>query len=422
MQLDHERFGRDGFLILRGFLEPDELHELRLGFDVLVQLSQEQSRRERTPDQPIGGAWQAAAQPRVMVDDLVTAETAHVAGWFIGKPLGVSTELLGAKRAGIGSLELMVSAVWDFGATDWHRDYCSNYLAPLAGVQRDLAINGPPYVQWNVALYDDDLFWVIPGSHANPDSEQLKEQLLRDCRGEMPGAFQADLKAGDAIVYAAYMQHQGSPYTSRMRRVIHMGYYDFDKISSFGHHPHWNMDLEFTRHLAPAAREWFEQQAAWTMQCRDQYERIFRTALERDGAAFVRELAAAHPEVSCRMVAVAHLCRMAEKVAGLCGTGAAELSEAERSGFEGGFGEHFWSDMRGRFTPAEADELGKRFAPLTAQMAADRECSNVHYTEVHRNLMGGPGAASPPDFYTRPLRTHYHQMPDLTLDELIATW
>ena len=107
MQLDHERFGRDGFLILRGFLEPDELHELRLGFDVLVQLSQEQSRRERTPDQPIGGAWQAAAQPRVKVDDLVTAETAHVAGWVIGKPLGVSTELLGAKRAGIGSLELM---------------------------------------------------------------------------------------------------------------------------------------------------------------------------------------------------------------------------------------------------------------------------------------------------------------------------
>ena len=55
-------------------------------------------------------------------------------------------------------------------------------------------------------------------------------------------------------------------------------------------------------------------------------------------------------------------------------------------------------------------------------MAADRECSNVHYTEVHRNLMGGTGAASSPDFYTRPLRTHYHQMPDLTLDELIATW
>ena len=50
MQLDRERFMEEGYLVLRGFIEPEELHELRLGFDVLVQLSQEKSRRERTPD------------------------------------------------------------------------------------------------------------------------------------------------------------------------------------------------------------------------------------------------------------------------------------------------------------------------------------------------------------------------------------
>ena len=36
MDLDHDRFMRDGFLILPGFIEAAELHQLRLGFDVLV--------------------------------------------------------------------------------------------------------------------------------------------------------------------------------------------------------------------------------------------------------------------------------------------------------------------------------------------------------------------------------------------------
>ena len=121
------------------------------------------------------------------------------------------------------------------------------------------------------------------------------------------------------------------------------------------------------------------------------------------------------------MVSVAHLCLLAEKISRLCGTRAESLSDAERSGYEGGFGEHFWSDIRGRFTPAEADELGQRFAVLSERMAADRERSNTHYSEVHGRIVGHE-REGPPDFYSRPLRTHYHRMPDLTLEELIASW
>ena len=82
----------------------------------------------------------------------------------------------------VGDLQMMVSAVWDRGATDWHRNYSSNVLAPLEDVQKDMAATGVPYVQWNIATHDDDLFWVVPGSHLKPGSEELKEQLLRDER------------------------------------------------------------------------------------------------------------------------------------------------------------------------------------------------------------------------------------------------
>ena len=157
---------------------------------------------------------------RVKVDDVVTEETAYVAEYYLGKPLDVSTELLRAERVGLGALGLMVSAVWDRGATDWHRDYCSNTLAPLGGVQRDLAVNGSPYVQWNIALYNDDVFWVVPGSHRNPDSEEMRRQLLMDNKLELPGSFQVSLKAGDAIVYAAYILHLAEHVTARRARQL----------------------------------------------------------------------------------------------------------------------------------------------------------------------------------------------------------
>ena len=423
MQLDYDRFMEEGFLILPGFIEPDELHELRLGFDVLVQLSQEKSRRERTPGQPIGGRWHLGGQPRVIVDNVLTGETAYVAEYYLGRPMEVSTELLRAERVGLGQLQLMVSSVVDHGYTDWHRGYDSRSLVPLSGVQRDQVVNGPPYVQWNIALYDDDVFWVVPGSHAKPDSDELTRQLMIDPMSEVPGGYQASLRAGDAIVYASYILHWGSVYTSRMRRVIHPGYYDFDKISSSGHHPHWDMNMSFTQHLSAEARASFEQQAAWTMQCRDLYERVLKTAGARDGESFAAQIAAAHPEESCRMVSVAHFCRMAERIHGMCGSKADQLSEQERGSLEGGYGEHFWTDFRSRFSRKEADELTGPFALMTARMKADQDRSDAHYKEVYRQLnAANDRTAEELNFDSRPLRTHYHEMPDLTLEELVATW
>ena len=419
MQLDHDRFMEDGFLILPGFIG-EELDEMRMGVDVLVQLSQAQARDNRKPDEPIGGKWHAGGQPRVIVERVVTEETAYVADYFRGLPMQVSTELLGATRVGLGQLQVMVSSVLDFGVTDWHRDYTSRVHVPLAGVQMDQAVNGPPYVQWNIALYDDDVFWVVPGSHRNPDSEGLKEQLLRDPKVDVPGSFQANLKAGDAIVYASYMLHWGSPYTSRMRRVIHTGYYDFDKISSFGHHPHYDMDLPFTKVMSAETHAWFEQQVAWTIQCRDLYERLLRTALDKDGEVFAAQVAQAHPEESCRMVTVAHLCRMAEVLERMIGSRYEQLTAEERREAESGYGENFWADFKSRFTREEADALGQRFALMTDRMLADRQRSDDHYTEVHRRLHGDPTAT--PNYESRPLRTHYHEMADLKLDELISSW
>lgn len=319
---------------------------------------------------------------------------------------------------------MLASAVWDSGFSDWHRDYSSNVLAPLAGVQKDMAVNGPPYVQWNIATHDDDLFRVVPGSHVNPDSEELRQQLLLDDRVPQPGAVQADLKAGDAIVYAAYIQHWGSYYSSRMRRVISMGYFDCDKVSSFRGRTHWEMDLEFTRPLSAQTRSNFEQQVAWAMESRDVDERIFEAALAKDGGAFVTVLVSAHPEESCCMVAVAHLCRLAEKIHMLCGSDMQAGTEYQRREAEAIYGDDYWADMKSRYTPEGADGLGSHFALMTERMQADRERSDRECAEFYHRLIGANGSSpkKDPNFESRALRNHYHRMPDLTIEELVASW
>tara|TARA_Y100000588_G_scaffold77561_1_gene80859 strand:- start:99 stop:266 length:168 start_codon:yes stop_codon:yes gene_type:complete len=44
-------------------------------------------------------------------------------------------------------------------------------------MQRDFLENGPDHLQWNITLYDDDVFWVVPGSHIPPNTAPEDRQL-----------------------------------------------------------------------------------------------------------------------------------------------------------------------------------------------------------------------------------------------------
>ena len=113
---------------------------------------------------------------------------------------------------------------------------------------------------------------------------------------------------------------------------------------------------------------------------------------------------------------------MAEKIQKLCGSQADQLSPEQRGAAEGGHSEELWSDFKRRFTPSEADELGRRFAVMSARMKGDRDRSDAYYTELHRKLSGS-NEDGVPNFDTRSLRTHYHEMPkDFTIEDLVSSW
>ena len=95
---------------------------------------------------------------------------------------------------------------------------------PLGGLQKDMLDNhAPGYIQWNISLYDDDVLWVIPGSHARANTAAENAQLEEDNRAPMPGAVQVKLRAGQGVCYTNMIFHWGSNYSSKLRRCIHLG-------------------------------------------------------------------------------------------------------------------------------------------------------------------------------------------------------
>ena len=86
---------------------------------------------------------------------------------------------------------------------------------------RDMAENGPRSVQWNLALFDDDVFWCLvrvwqrfafrrkqsehsvgvvgsqPGSHRQLTPPDVAASIAADPHAPPPGALHVRLKAGD---------------------------------------------------------------------------------------------------------------------------------------------------------------------------------------------------------------------------------
>jgi hypothetical protein len=114
---------------------------------------------------------------------------------------------------------------------------------PLAGVASGFLLNRPSYLQWNIALYDDDVFWVLPGSHLHPPSDAEEADLAATAQltsrfdggnpsktnsGPIGDAVPVRLKAGEGVVYLNCILHWGSDYSPKAkRRTLHFGYRAF---------------------------------------------------------------------------------------------------------------------------------------------------------------------------------------------------
>ena len=247
---------------------------------------------------------------------------------------------------------------------------------------------------------------IVPGSHRRLNTAQENRELLKDPRAPLSSGMQVKLKAGDGVMYINAILHWPSNYTTKLRRVIHLGYRSFGgQLYPYALRSAW--EPSFVKHLSAEAQATFQRFTALAAREDDRIEAFFRAMLEKDVAGFREALAILHPGERERMVGVVLLSKVARKIGTLKRPEVAGLPERERAQ---AVGEQTWgsftsfNNLAQRFTAAEAELLGWRFAPLDAKLQ----------TETEQFVSG---------FQSGPTRYAREEMPaDFDVDEFIASW
>ena len=358
MSVDRDRFLEEGYLILPNVIPQDKLDELRSAYERLVDRQRTVWAQNRRPGAAPGGEWETSPQPRLNIhhtaDHLDETTIAAVDVWLYETTQGVSSELLGVTHAAVTELFLMCNPVRDHGPQHWHRDMYPANTAPLQVFADDIVESGPRYVQWNIPLYDDDVLWVIPGSHVRINTPEEDAGLLRDSRAELPGAVQTHLRAGDGVVYILPILHWPSNYTTKLRRTIHGGF------SARVTYP----DLSFLNYLQPKARETFERWQRRGQEMGPLTEAVLRAAMQGDADAYYAMLDQIHPgrgPKGCALTTV-NFCRTAKRIHYLKQAAAHTVSPTNPSSAAG---------LAEQFTMEEADRLWDAFKGVEAQLLAD---------------------------------------------------
>ena len=280
-------------------------------------------------------------------------------------------------------------------------------MAPLAGLQKDLKENGPKYVQWNIPLYDDNVLWVVPGSHLRLNTEAENRSLSADPRRAVPGGIPVELRAGDAVVYINYLLHWGSNYSAATRRTIHGGH------TIFPYYP----DISFTDYLSPGARADFKRWDGKSAALQDLTEIALREALNGNAGAYFNALEALQPGLGedGKMVLTIYLCKAVlhlqvvkhENADTDADSGPLEgITEdyRQRARSSHSISINWGPQFAQRFTVDEAAALHRRFAILDGKLQAEDE-------------------RFAPGFQARPMRYFFNEMPaDFTLQDFIGSW
>jgi hypothetical protein len=405
MNIDRAQFLEDGYIILRNVIPPDQLDELRAAYEIMVGYQKTICAEQRGPDDPPGGAWEASAQNSVNLGELshrIDSRTAAaVEFWLHENMQGVSSKLLGVEDAGVTEMSMLCNPVHDHGTADhrgWHRDFYPPHCAPLQGYIDDIVENGPRYIQWNLPLYDDEVLWVVPGSHIRLNTDAEDEQLNRDERVPLRGGVQTHLKAGDGVAYILPLLHWGSIYDAKMRRTIHGGFSEFTYYD----------ELVSVEHISANSRDTFmrwDRRGKTTMR---HAESVLRAVIEKDADGYHAGLEKLHPGrgKKGKRQSTIYLSKTAKRIWQLKSPDFDNLPSLERS-----WARHlhpitmYWGEpLADRFSSEEAEILWERFKPVDDALQSPQE-------------QWSPG------FQGGPTRYFFNEIPEgLTVDSFIAGW
>ncbi len=241
-------------------------------------------------------------------------------------------------------------------------------------------------------MYDDDVLWVIPGSHRRSNTDEENRQLDEDPCVPLPNGLQVELEAGDGVVYTNTILHWGSNYSAKLRRTVHLGYRSFGG-PVFPYVNGFVRDLGFTRYLSESGRQLYDRLAAFYVEECDTITSLLRATLSKDVGSFEDALSTLHPAEPARIVCLILLSKL---VYGFrFGSNVSLLHLRSWSEHE---------EIGPRFSQDEIDTLWQRFSTLDGKLRSDEE----QYV---------------PGFQSGPMEYVFQDLPeDFDVEEFIASW
>ncbi len=401
-KIDSQRFNEQGYLIIPGLVPENELDDRRAQYENLLEKQKMVWVRNRKPGDPPGGRWDYAEHPTVDIGfnpGIVDQENSKAIDiWMQENTLGTSRLLMRSHDAAPIYMQMMCSPVTNHGPGRWHRDIHPEDMAPLEALQKDVEENGPRQVQWNIPLYDDDVLWIIPGSHSRPNTEEENRLLAANPRQPLPGGMPVELKAGDAVVYNNYLLHWGSNYSTKLRRIVH---------GTFGHFTYYP-DPGIGDFLSSAPQSTFQDWVERSERVRNATEAALRSVINRDAPGYRAALEDLHPGAgnSGKSLFTIFLSKATNQLQNLKRPDFDTLPEQVRKRavtahpFALCWGEEFGR----RFTPAEAETLVQRFQKLDSRLQNDE-------------------GTFEPGFQSQPMRYIFSRMPaGADYESFIADW
>ena len=402
MRIDRDRFIDQGYLILRDFVPADKMESMRASCEKVLERQKVAWARERGPDDPPGGVYETHRQPRVFFEwpGLIDEETSNVIEdfWVADETLDTASQLLCNPEPNVTQMMMMCNPVRDHpGGTGWHRDVHPVDMAPMDALAADLTENGPRYTQWNVPLYDDNVLWVVPGSHRRRNTEGENAELHANPKSPVSTGVAVELSAGDAVIYSNFLIHTGSNYTTRTRRTLHGGH------AIYGAYP----DLGFTESLSAEARGKFESFAARSRSMQDVTEATLRAVIDRDVDAYRAGVETLQPDAgpSGKTVLAIYLSKAALHVRALRDP----EFEVTQATLDRAKGHHpitlnWGAAFAERFSVEESRTLWSRFEGLDASLQDDVEMFE-------------------PAFQSGPMHYYFNELPEsVDAESFIASW
>ena len=360
-----------GYVIVRNLIQADELLQLRASVDRMA---------ERGPV--------SCLESRFVMTDWVDRSTSDaVEFWFQEHTLGFSRQLMDVSAvAPLGMFVLCASG------TGWHRDIHPIDMAPLDGLQEDLRLNGPPYLQWNVPLYDDNFLHFIPGSHLRRNNAEERKIERRMGVVSLPGAVTVELKAGDSIVYLNNCLHSSKPNGETKRRTLITGYEAF-RNKGFTHYYADAMGVGCIDKLSPHGAARCKEFAKLHAQRDDEIVAAYNAIIKKDRESFVHTFEALHPSVHARMTSLIVLSKIAYTIR--------KYKDSDSDDWQN---TNAVKELGSRFTVHELNQLWDRFGTLDKELKAD--------TEQYESLFQNPA-----------MMYHFYEMPaNFEVEDFIKSW